>query len=223
MSQLLVQSTRVGRAAPRYEWAGRKAPARLARTRVGSGHSRWMHARAVVNVGCWSACDSSMTRLTAPNRSAMIGWASASTVRTYPSSKLVVGWHERVALPEWGVSAIRAKIDTGARSSALHVDNVVAMPGRRVRFDLVASESGRRRHIETSVVRAAHVRSSSGHGATRFFVRTLVRLGTLEREVELSLVDRSEMRFPMLLGRTALSGVLVDPTRTRVLRKSPRG
>ena len=153
----------------------------------------------------------------------MIAWASAPTVRTFPFSKLLVGWHERVALPDWGVSAIRAKIDTGARSSALHVDNLVATAGERVRFDLVVSESGRRRHIEAKVVRTAHVRSSSGHGATRFFVRTRVCLGTIEREVELSLVDRSEMRFPMLLGRTALSGVLVDPTRTRVLRKIPRG
>lgn len=168
-------------------------------------------------------CDSSMMRLTAQDLSAMIGSASAPTVRTNPSSKLIVGWHERVALPTWGVSAIRAKIDTGARSSALHVDNIVPLPGQRVRFDLIASESGRRRHIDAAVVRTAHVRSSSGHGATRFFVRTRVRLGTIEREVELSLVDRSEMRFRMLLGRTALSGVLVDPTRTRVLRKAPRG
>lgn len=153
----------------------------------------------------------------------MIGGAPAPIVPIYPSPKLVVGWHERVALPDWSVGAISAKIDTGARSSALHVDNVVSLPGRRVRFDLAVGESGRHRHIEAYVVRTAHVRSSSGHGATRFFVRTLIRLGTIEREVELSLVDRSEMRFRMLLGRTALSGVLVDPTRTRVLRKRPRG
>ncbi len=144
-------------------------------------------------------------------------------MRAHPFSKLVVGWHEFIALPEWGIAAIRAKIDTGARSSALHVDNVVALPGRRVKFDLVTSQSGRRRRIQTRVVRTAHVRSSTGHGDTRFFVRTKVCLGPLERAVEFSLVDRSAMRFRILLGRTAMAGVLVDPTHIQVLGNRPRG
>jgi len=141
-----------------------------------------------------------------------------------PSRKVVVGWNERVALPEWRIASLRAKVDTGARSSALHVDNLAPLPGRRVKFDIVVSDTGRRRrHVVARVSRTGHVRSSTGHGAIRYFVRTMVRLGPIEREVELSLVDRSAMRFRMLLGRTALSGLLVDPARAGLLGRPPRG
>lgn len=143
---------------------------------------------------------------------------------TTPFRKLIVGWHEGVALPDWGVPVIQAKLDTGARSSALHVDKIESLPGHRIRFDIVLSRSGRRRvHVVTHISRTGRVRSSTGHTDTRFFVRTRVQLGTIEREVELSLVDRSVMRFRMLLGRTALSGVLVNPVRTRLLERRSHG
>ena len=143
---------------------------------------------------------------------------------TNPSRKLTVGWHEGVALPDWGIGEVEAKLDTGARSSALHVDKIEPLPGHRIGFDIVLSKSSRRRvHVVTHVSRTGRVRSSTGHTDTRFFVRTRVQLGPIERVVELSLVNRSVMRFRMLLGRTALVGVVVDPSRTRLLERRSHG
>ena len=139
------------------------------------------------------------------------------------SRRITVGWNEWVALPAWRIAALRAKVDTGARTSALHVDNITPLPDGQVRFDIVVSDAGRRTHVVAPVSRTGRVRSSTGHTALRYFVTARVRLGPIEREVELSLVDRSSMRFRMLLGRTALSGLLVDPVRARLHGRPPRG
>lgn len=140
------------------------------------------------------------------------------------ASKIIIGWNERVALPEWGIKRLRAKVDTGARSSALHVINIVPVGTHRVGFEIVLStKSPRRRRVVAPISRIGRVRSSSGHGGTRFFVKTLVRLGPVEREVEMNLVDREKMIFRMLLGRSALTGLLVDVTRAKLLDESRRG
>jgi hypothetical protein len=140
------------------------------------------------------------------------------------SRRLIIGWNEYVALPEWGVRRLRAKIDTGARSSALHVDDLETRPGDRVSFAIVLSRRHPRRvRVTAPISRIGRVRSSTGHGGTRYFVRTMVRLGPIERAVEMNLVDREGMIFRMLLGRTALAGVLVDASRGRLLGRPPRG
>jgi len=136
---------------------------------------------------------------------------------------VLIGWTENVDLPEWNVRALRAKIDTGARSSALHVDNIEALPRGRVRFDVVLHRKKRDRkvHVTTRIHRRSRVRSSNGLTENRYFVRTTLRLGPIEREVELSLVDRGRMIHRMLLGRTALAGpFLIDVDRRMV--QSPR-
>lgn len=132
----------------------------------------------------------------------------------------LIGWSESVDLPEWGIRGIRAKVDTGARTSALHVENVEELPNGRVRFDVVLHRRRRDRrvHVVSRVRRRARVRSSTGHYSTRIFVATLLRLGDVEREVELSLVDREHMLFRMLLGRSALGGAfLIDPAHRGLL------
>lgn len=144
-------------------------------------------------------------------------------MRSSYSKRVVIGWNERIDLPAWGVKRLRAKVDTGARTSALHVVNLEPMAGDRVRFEIVLSTKRPRRvEVIAPVSRTGWVRSSSGDGSTRFFVRTVVTLGPIEREVEVNLVDRGGMMFRMLLGRTALAGVLIDPTRSRLLGKSRR-
>lgn len=139
------------------------------------------------------------------------------------SSELnVIGWSEYVALPEWGIAALRAKADTGARSSALHVEAIEELPRGRVRFDVVLHRLRRRRvTVEARIRRRARVRSSNGHYTTRIFVRTRVRIGTVERRVELSLVDRGSMIYRMLLGRSALQGLFVDPHRRHLVGQRP--
>lgn len=132
---------------------------------------------------------------------------------------VVIGWTEYVDLPDWNVRRLRAKVDTGARSSALHVENIEDLPGGRVRFDIVLHRKLRDRHIHVTapVTRRSRVRSSNGQTETRTFVRTTLRLGPVEREVEISLVDRGRMIHRMLLGRSALAGpFLIDVDRRMV-------
>lgn len=121
---------------------------------------------------------------------------------------VLIGWNEHVDLPDWGVRGLRAKVDTGARTSALHVEDIRELPRNRVRFDVILDrrKSHRRVHVETHVLRRGRVRSSSGHYTQRLFVATRLVLGPVEREIEVSLVDRGPMIFRMLLGRSALAG-----------------
>jgi len=133
---------------------------------------------------------------------------------------VVIGWTEFVDLPDWGVKNLRAKVDTGARTSALHVENIEELPRGFVRFDVVLhrKKRDRRIHVRTRIVRRTRVRSSSGHQSHRLFVATTLRLGPVEQRVEISLVDRRRMIHRMLLGRAALTGpFLVDVDRRMTL------
>jgi hypothetical protein len=137
-------------------------------------------------------------------------------------SSTVVGFAELVDLPEWGIVGLRGKIDTGAKTSALHVSNIREIGNGRVGFDvrLHRRKVDRTVHVEAKILRRGRVRPSSGDAQSRLFVATTIRIGSIEREIELSLVDRENMIFRMLVGRTAIgSGVLVDPGRRYVLTK----
>lgn len=132
----------------------------------------------------------------------------------------VVGIAELVDFPDWKVTGLRAKVDTGARSSALHVENIRELPDGWVEFDvrLHRKNDQRRRRVCAQISRRGRVRPSSGESQARLFVRTRVRIGPIEREVEVSLVDRQAMIYRMLLGRTALTpGILVDPGKRYLL------
>ena len=128
-----------------------------------------------------------------------------------------VGWCEHVALPELGVT-LRAKIDTGARSCALHVTSM-----REIGFDdsgnvlcdiTLPDERGVDRALRVVVVEYAHVKDSGGHTERRPVIETLLRMGTRGWRVRVTLTDRGDMRFPMLVGRTALGpDMRVHPTR----------
>ncbi len=132
----------------------------------------------------------------------------------------IIGWREKVSFPEWGVKEIEAKIDTGARTSAIHVEDVVRLKGDRVRFHLVTRRRQPFKHVlvTADIVRMTRVRSSTGHTQTRYVVSTVVRLGSVRKRVELSLVRRERMLCRMLLGRTALEGFLIDPIRKHLHR-----
>jgi hypothetical protein len=137
---------------------------------------------------------------------------------------ITVGWRELVDLPEWGVKRLPAKLDTGARTSALHVDKLVGLPGGRVAFEVVLSRRrhDRRIHVETEVVRTARVRASSGVMTSRLIVKTRLRLGPFEREIEVGLVDRGPMIHRMLIGRSGLAGLVVAGDQ-RYIVSTPRG
>lgn len=134
-------------------------------------------------------------------------------VRDKPSERRTLGAVELVALPTWGVERLPARVDTGARTSALHVEELTELGDGRVRFTLPLGPE--RRVVEASVSRRGRVRSTSGKLAGRVFVTALVRVGSVEARIELGLVDRRKMRYRMLLGRSALAGrFIVDVTRS---------
>lgn len=132
-------------------------------------------------------------------------------------SLLTVGYIEQIDLPEWRVYALTAKLDTGALSSALHVENISCWEDGWVTFD-VPLASGARSHVEAQLVRRGQVRSTTGKVEWRNFVATRLCLGPIERDIEIGLVDRSAMNYRMLLGRAALAGgCMVDPARSFLL------
>ncbi|MGZ3438106.1 MAG: putative ATP-dependent zinc protease [Polyangia bacterium] len=118
-----------------------------------------------------------------------------------------IGWCEHVALPELGVK-LRAKVDTGARSCALHVTSLREIgfdDGGNVLCDVtIPDERGIERALRVVVVEYAHVKDSGGHTERRPVIETLLRMGDRGWRVRVTLTDRGDMRFPMLVGRTAL-------------------
>ena len=140
---------------------------------------------------------------------------------------IVLGWREWVALPELGIDRVRAKIDTGARSSALHVDahwRFVEQGLPWVGFRLTPSKV-LRRVIEAAapIFDERDVLDSGGHRTRRIFLRSTMHLAGGAKEIEINLTDRGGMLFPMLLGRTALAGTFtVDPAQSSLHGKPPR-
>ena len=131
--------------------------------------------------------------------------------------KVVLGWREWVGLPALGVPAIRAKVDSGARSSALHVDaqwRFVDGGAPWVGFRLTpGGTAGASIECVAPLADEREVTDSGGHRTRRAFVRTSLRLGSVERQIDINLTDRRGMLFPMLLGRTAMAHAFtVDPS-----------
>lgn len=130
---------------------------------------------------------------------------------------VTVGWREWVALPGLGVERIKAKIDTGARSSALHAHQVrfVKRGGKRyARFRIYPAQGDDRTFVEGEGLwlEERKVRSSSGVQSLRPVIVTPLRIGGEEWNMELTLTRRDAMGFRLLLGRQALKGrCLVDP------------
>lgn len=132
-----------------------------------------------------------------------------------------LGWREWLSLPHLGIAAIRAKIDTGARSSALHVEHLVTHRQGDVEWVEFSVRTGPEERLSlcrAPVLYRRHVTDSGGHTTERVFIRTLLLLGGRRRRIDINLTDRRNMLFPMLLGRTAMTGrFVVDPGRSYLL------
>ncbi|MBF0341087.1 MAG: ATP-dependent zinc protease [Magnetococcales bacterium] len=148
---------------------------------------------------------------------------SSHSGSVHHKERLVLGWREWASLPDLGVERIKAKIDTGARTSALHaVDPVlVTRDGQEyVRFRLhpVQRKSKPELLCEALLVDSRRVVSSGGHIEDRFVIVTRMRLGEREMPVEITLTNRALMGFRMLIGRTSIcKKFLVDPGRSFLL------
>jgi hypothetical protein len=133
----------------------------------------------------------------------------------------VLGWREWLALPELGIDSIRCKVDSGARSSALHVESIDCFDrdgSEHVRFALHTGVEGELRTCTAPVLDRRPVTDSGGHVTERVFIRTRLALAGVVFRAEINLTNRRNMLFPMLLGRTAMAGrFVIDPERSFVL------
>ncbi|MGV8856975.1 MAG: ATP-dependent zinc protease [Rhodoglobus sp.] len=144
-------------------------------------------------------------------------------------SSTVAGWREWVALPEIGVSWIKAKLDTGAHSSAIHASDIEEYVGKDganwVRFRVMPWQKSDDDAVvvEREVHDRRSVRSSSGHSEDRIVVLLHVELFGHTVTAETTLTDRSDMGFRMLIGREALSqGFLIDSSASFLSGRAPR-
>lgn len=134
-----------------------------------------------------------------------------------------VGWREWVILPDLGIPGIKAKIDTGAKTSSLHtfgVEPADTYEGEVARFrvhplrkrqDIVI-------HCEAPIVDRRVVRDSGGHSEERYVIESRLQLGPFDLMAEFTLTSRDDMLFPMLLGRRAMvaAGIIVDVSQSYV-------
>jgi hypothetical protein len=132
----------------------------------------------------------------------------------------MIGWKERVYLPDLGLGPIVAKVDTGARSAALHAENI-AIRGKRVRFSVHVN--GRNHWQDKALAGHRRVKSSSGHSEQRAVIETALTVGRHTYAIEVTLTDRTDMGVPMLLGRSSVRGrFLVNPAKSFILSKTAK-
>jgi len=138
---------------------------------------------------------------------------------TQESETLLVGWREWVSLPQLGLPAIKAKIDTGARTSAIHAFDIEPIKKNDGQDWLAFSVQPVQRDVnitcrcEARLIDVRRVTDSGGHAADRYFIETELQIGTHTRTIEMTLSQRTDMLFRMLLGRTAMvPGIQVDPS-----------
>jgi hypothetical protein len=139
----------------------------------------------------------------------------------------VIGWREWVSLPGLGIAGIKAKVDTGARTSALHAYDIHRFRRRgqsMVRFKVHPLQRNTAQTVEAEapVLDRRSVRSSGGHEQERIVIVTPLLLLGRTWEIELTLASRDAMGFRMLLGRQALRGhLVVDPGRSYLGGRPP--
>jgi hypothetical protein len=137
-------------------------------------------------------------------------------------NKQIIGWREWVAFPDLGIYEIKAKIDTGARSSALHAYDIEVYHTKngklRAKFSVHPIQKDNRKIIQchADVIGHRYVKSSSGQKELRTTIATNLQMGEDSWPIELTLTNRDSMGFRLLIGRTALRRrrILVDPQRS---------
>lgn len=146
-----------------------------------------------------------------------------------PPSIQTLGWREWVALPELGIPAIKAKLDTGARTSALHAFRIEPFASNhipRVRFWLHPLQKNRSIELvcEARLMDRRTVKDSGGHAEQRYIIESPVCIGDQQWNIEISLTDREDMMFRMLLGRTAMTDghLTIDPATSYVTGRGLR-
>jgi hypothetical protein len=145
------------------------------------------------------------------------------------NKRRTLGWREWAALPGLGIDTIKVKIDTGARTSALHAFQVEPYEKsgiQMVRFGIhpIQRCNDIELYCSARVVDRRWVSDSGGHRERRWVIQTPVRMGSIEWLVELTLTNRDSMLFRMLLGRTGMGkGFLIRPDASYLMGKPQAG
>lgn len=145
-----------------------------------------------------------------------------------PDEILTFGWREWVGLPELGLDAIKAKVDTGARTSTLHafeLDTFSEHGKPRVKFKIHPIQKDPETVVTcvADVIDERFVTDSGGHKERRLIIMTLLTIGCWSWPIEMTLTARDNMMFRMLLGRSAINGIaVVDSSRSYSAGKKPR-
>lgn len=140
----------------------------------------------------------------------------------------ILGWREWVSLPDLGINKIKAKVDTGARTSALHAFDVklVEVSGKKiVRFKVHPKQRDAQTVIECQapLLDKRKVRDSGGHSEWRYVIQTNMTIEGVFHKIEMTLTNRDSMGFRMLIGRTAMRGhYLVDPGKSYLTKKTSK-
>lgn len=138
----------------------------------------------------------------------------------------IIGWREWVGLPELGIEAIKAKVDSGARTCALHATKIryLEKHGGETYVSFVVVSQTQPRHamrVRAPLVEQRVVKSSMGHASLRPVIRTQISLGGDVWPVEITLVNRDPMGFRMLIGRQALKGrYFIHPAKSFIQSKA---
>ncbi|MDA7506349.1 ATP-dependent zinc protease [Akkermansiaceae bacterium] len=141
---------------------------------------------------------------------------------------ITVGWREWLALPDLGIPYIKAKIDSGARTSSLHTAKYeIFQRGEQdwVRFTVhpIKHHNEVEHQMEVPVADYRIVRDSGGHEEKRPFIRTTLQVGSQQWEIEVSLANRESMKFRMLLGRTGMRNrISIDCGQSYLTQKKPK-
>ncbi len=149
-------------------------------------------------------------------------------MQMYPENLTIIGWREWLSIPELNISHIKAKVDTGARTSAIHafaLGRYTTNKEDRVRFSVHPNQKDNDLVVEcdSRVIGERSVRDSGGHEEIRPFIRVPVVLGDFTWDIEFSLTSRDNMKFRMLLGRTAMDGnFLVHPAHSYMQSTPPK-
>ena len=140
-----------------------------------------------------------------------------------PQNKIILGSEEWCSFPELGIPAIKARVDSGAKTSALHAINIVPFTKEGVnwiKFDINPIQNNLKTviHCEALLIDKRIVKSSSGYREQRYVIQTNINIGNDNWPIEMTLTNRDSMGFRMLLGREAMSvRILVDPEQKYLL------
>jgi hypothetical protein len=139
--------------------------------------------------------------------------------------RTIIGWREWVSLPDLGISRIKAKIDTGARTSALHAFHieharVEGIEGLRIGVHPLQRRTDIEHYFFAPIVDERWVTDSGGHKEKRYVITSQLVLNGFQWPIELTLTNRDSMRFRLLLGRTAMhKSVMIKPDKSYLLGK----